>query len=173
MLLTLILVGINLGVYLYLGGGLKLADTSTMTLSLYNLNQGEYYRIVTNLFYHFDFAHLGYNMLFLLIFGSRCEEIFGKVRFLIIYFSSGIFSSLSILLYPPGSVIGGASGAIFGLLGAVLIAQRKFYAHGYVTSLLYALLFFLIAATTGFLAHMLGLIVGFVLGYIFTYEKEE
>ncbi len=173
MLITLILVGINIAVYLYMGGGLKLADTSTLTLSLPNLQNGEYYRLITNFFYHFDFSHLGYNMIFLIIFGSKCEEIFGKVKFLIIYFTSGILSSLSILLYPPGSVIGGASGAIFGLLGAVLIAQRKLYAHGSITSVLYALLFFIIAATTGFVAHMLGLIIGFALGYIFTYGQEE
>ena len=107
-------------------------------------------------------------MVFLTIFGIRCEKIFGSRKFLLIYFISGIFSSLSIFLYPQGSVLAGASGAIFGILGSVLIAQRTLYAHGFATSLLYGMVFFIIAVTTGFMAHLLGLIMGFVLGYVLT-----
>ncbi len=176
MIATLSIIFLNVMIYFYFAlrapSPFSVAEFSQlMGLSLQSLKAGDFSRLVTSLFFHFDLPHLGYNMLFLLIFGSRCEEIFGTRRFLVIYFASGFFSSLSIFFYPEGSVLAGASGAIFGLLGSVLIAQRSEYAHGFATSLLYGIIFFLIAVATGFMAHLLGLVMGFVLGYVFTYGE--
>ena len=178
MLATIVLVLANIAVYALFAARapspLTVGEFSpAMALTLNALKEGEMSRLVTSLFFHFDLPHLGYNMIFLLIFGGRCEEIFGARRFLLIYFTSGIFSSLSIFFYPPGSQLAGASGAIFGLLGSVLIAQRGRYAHGFATSLLYGALFFIIAVTTGFMAHLLGLVMGFVLGYVLTRAEES
>ncbi len=178
MFATIVIVLINIIIYIFFAAKapspLTISEFSpAMALTLETLKEGELSRLITNFFFHFDLPHLGYNMLFLLIFGSRCEEIFGTRRFLLIYFVSGIFSSLSIFFYPPGSSLAGASGAIFGLLGSVLVAQRTLYAHGFATSLLYGMVFFIIAVTTGFMAHLLGLIMGFVLGYVFTYGEES
>ncbi len=178
MLVTFAIVFINIGVYLFFAAHASSPLTveefsSSMALTVDALERGEFSRLITNLFFHFDFPHLGYNMVFLTIFGIRCEKIFGSRKFLLIYFISGIFSSLSIFLYPQGSVLAGASGAIFGILGSILVAQRTLYAHGFATSLLYGMVFFIIAVTTGFMAHLLGLIMGFVLGYVLTYGEGQ
>jgi len=177
MIATLALVVANVAVYTYFAlqapSPLDIGMFSaSMGVSLPALEGGGVHRLITNLFFHFDFPHLGYNMLFLLIFGARCEKVLGQEKFLLVFFASGILSSLSVFLYPPGSTLAGSSGAIFGVLGSVLVAQRNLYSHGFLTSLLLGALFFVIAVTTGFLSHLFGLIMGFMLGYLFTYQEE-
>jgi rhomboid protease GluP len=145
-------------------------------LSREGLWSGQYWRLLTSLFFHFDIAHLGYNMIFLALFGPKGEELYGSRRFLVIYIASGLFASLAFLLYPPGSVSAGASGAIFGVLGANLVALRGKYPHGIRNAILYGFLFFIFAKSTGFAAHLGGLVFGFVVGYVITrdwYPEEE
>lgn len=145
-------------------------------ISREGLWSGQYWRLLTSLFFHFDIAHLGYNMIFLALFGPKGEELYGSRRFLGIYIFSGLFASLSFLLYPPGSVSAGASGAIFGILGANLVALRGKYPHGARNAVLYGFLFFILAKSTGFAAHLGGLVFGFVVGYALTrdwYPEEE
>lgn len=180
MKLTGALIFLNIGFYAVLGylssNALVIEDAYTLK---YGLNKeaflrGAYWQIFTSLFVHFDFAHLGYNMVFLAIFGARAEEIYGK-KFLPIYLAGGLFASLTMLAYPPETVSAGASGAIFGVLGANLVAQRNLYSKGVFTSLMYGFIFFILAATTGFLAHLLGLVFGFMIGYGLTWNwyREE
>jgi rhomboid protease GluP len=138
--------------------------------------RGRYWQVLTNMFVHFDFPHLGYNMVFLTFFGSKSEEVFGRARTFYFYLLFGAVTTLVAFIYPLGTVSAGASGAIFGLLGADLIANRGVYPSGIWTSLLYGAVFFFFAAATGFLAHLVGLIVGFVAGYWTTrdwYVEEE
>ena len=127
---------------------------------------GAYWQIFTSMFMHFDFPHLGYNMIFLAIFGYKAEEIFGK-RFLFIYLTCGLLASLPAFLYPL-TVSAGSSGCVFGILGANLAAQRALYPRGIWTSILYGFIFFILAAAAGFLAHFLGLVFGFLIGYWIT-----
>lgn len=90
----------------------------------YMLENGEYYRLFTSLFLHFGFTHLLNNMVTLVIMGRYVEPLVGKVRFLIIYFISGLGGNLlsgGIELITKDYVVSaGASGAIFGLTGALL-----------------------------------------------------
>jgi membrane associated rhomboid family serine protease len=170
MKLTAALMSLNIAFY----AALAYASSSALRIDeayilKYGLNKeaflaGAYWQIFTSLFLHFDFPHLGYNMVFLAIFGSRAEEIYGK-KFLPIYLACGLLAALAMLAYPPRAVSAGASGAIFGVLGANLIAQRNLYPRGVYTSLLYGFIFFMLAAATGFLAHLLGLVFGFIIGY--------
>ncbi len=129
------------------------------------------------MFAHFDISHLGYNMVFLLIFGARAEEIYGGKILAALYLVCGAFASLiSVLVHPLGTISAGASGAIFGILGAVLVAQRNIYPSGLKTSLIYGFVFFALAAATGFLAHLVGLVLGFLVGYSITrdwYPEDE
>lgn len=82
---------------------------------------GEYYRIFTAMFLHGGFLHIFSNMYVLLLLGRTLEKTVGSLKFAIIYFLSGIGSSiLVILLASPTSVTIGASGAIFGVIGALL-----------------------------------------------------
>ena len=83
----------------------------------------EYYRLFTCMFIHSGISHLANNMLFLLIIGDNLERAVGKVRYLIIYFAAGIIGSLCSYWYALDSAVYirsvGASGAIFGITGAL------------------------------------------------------
>lgn len=87
-------------------------------------NAGEYWRMLTSMFIHFDMQHLGENMLVLILTGRILERVMGKGRYLIIYFVSGLVSSFAslqfTLQFEPYSVSAGASGAICGVLGGIL-----------------------------------------------------
>lgn len=88
------------------------------------LIQREYYRIVTSMFLHWDVNHLFGNMIILFYLGETVEKYFGHIRFGILYFISGICGNLLSMgfeLYTGSfSVSAGASGAIFGVIGALL-----------------------------------------------------
>lgn len=88
------------------------------------IEDGEYYRLFTCMFMHFSFDHLTSNMLALGLLGKYIEPLIGKVRFLTIYLLSGLVGNLASLFveyYSHDYAIGaGASGATFGLTGALL-----------------------------------------------------
>ncbi len=137
---------------------------------------GAYWQVLTNMFTHFDIPHLGYNMVFLLFFSAKSEELFGRKLTLLFYLGFGFATTATAFFYPLGTVSAGASGAVFGLLGADLAAQRGLYPRGIWTSLLYGSIFFVFAAATGFLAHLVGLVIGFSSGYLVSrdwYPEEE
>nr|WP_054752968.1 rhomboid family intramembrane serine protease [Piscibacillus salipiscarius] len=81
--------------------------------------QGEYWRIITSMFLHIGLIHLLMNMIALYYLGEVTEKIYGTKRFLVIYFIAGIFGSIASFA-TNDSVSAGASGAIFGLFGALL-----------------------------------------------------
>ena len=85
----------------------------------------EYYRLLTCMFMHFGFAHLLNNMIALLLLGNEAEKFYGKTKFFVIYMISGLFGSLISSLYyqyTNGLVISaGASGAIYGIIGALIV----------------------------------------------------
>jgi len=84
----------------------------------------QYYRLVLAGFLHWDFLHIGMNMLVLYFVGRLLEPAVGRVRFVAIYFVGLFAGSLGALLLSPDSATAGASGAIFGLLGAAFIELR-------------------------------------------------
>ena len=87
---------------------------------------GQYYRLFTSMFMHIDIIHIVCNMYALYVLGPQAESFFGKFKFTVIYLLSGISASLlSILLNQNGFTLG-ASGAIFGLLGALLYFGYNF-----------------------------------------------
>ena len=85
----------------------------------------EYWRLFTAMFMHFGIAHLLSNMLYLVLVGYRIETTQGHVRFLLLYLLSGLIASLvSVLFYwftKADAVCAGASGAVYGLIGAMLV----------------------------------------------------
>lgn len=85
---------------------------------------GEWYRLVTSAFLHAGLIHLGFNMFLLLILGRLLEPSLGTPRFLALYFASLLAGSFGALLVEPNAVTVGASGAVFGLAGAVFIIAR-------------------------------------------------
>jgi rhomboid protease GluP len=97
------------------------ADVPTLVLfgakENHAIVQGEYWRLLTPLFLHIGLIHLLFNQFALSIFGRELERLFGTVRFAVIYFVAGMFGSLASFLFNP-VVSAGASGAIFGIIGA-------------------------------------------------------
>ena len=85
---------------------------------------GEWWRIITAGFLHAGLLHLAFNMYFLYFLGTLMEPEIGKLRFAAIYFVSLIGGSLGAVLLTPNSYTVGASGAVFGLMGAAIIAMR-------------------------------------------------
>jgi membrane associated rhomboid family serine protease len=130
---TKALIGINVAVYvaeLATGGGVN-GTGSTIYLkgALFGplLEQGEWWRLVTAAFLHYGPIHLLLNMVALYWFGSLLEERIGSGRYLLLYLVSGISGSAGALLWPGGFLTPtvGASGAIFGILGAGLVLERQ------------------------------------------------
>jgi rhomboid protease GluP len=175
---TYILIAANVAVYVatsFIGGdAIVTSDSVLYHFGQYNpkVFQGEIWRLFTAMFIHADIAHIAGNMLFLLIFGLRAEEMFDIKEYMSIYLLSGLaggFLSLLLgpLLFGPDLLSVGASGAIFGVLGATIIYARRAIGQSIVTALLYA--FFLFAINTGpsvnYLAHLGGLVIGLLMGY--------
>jgi membrane associated rhomboid family serine protease len=85
----------------------------------------QYYRLLTSGFLHWDILHVGSNMLVLYFVGRMLEPAIGRVRFVSIYFVGLFAGSLGALVADPNVATVGASGAVFGLLGAAYIELRK------------------------------------------------
>ena len=113
---------IILFILMELSGG----STNSQTLLKYGANldvlvkNGEYYRLFTCIFLHIGIMHLLCNMYSLYIIGREVENLFGKIKYIIIFILSGIFGSIMSLTFTHNTISAGASGAIFGLLGALL-----------------------------------------------------
>jgi rhomboid protease GluP len=129
--------------------------------------QGWYWQLFTAMFVHVNIVHLVGNMLFLFIFGIRAEEMFDIKEYVMIYFLSGLAGNLLTLLFGPDMVSAGASGAIFGIFGAVTVYVRRSVGQSILGALTYA--FFLLVISVGIevniLAHLGGLAVGLLIGY--------
>jgi membrane associated rhomboid family serine protease len=128
-LVTKSLIAINVGIYLvtvtqgagYNAPGGELFDK--MFLFGPYVAQGDWWRLITAAFLHASIVHLGFNMLALWWFGAPVEEYLGRARFIGLYLVSGLAGSAGALVLTPHSVTVGASGAIFGILGAMLILE--------------------------------------------------
>jgi len=90
------------------------------------VSTGQWYRLITVVLVHASLLHIASNMYSLWMFGNLIETIFGKVRYAIIFVFSGITASTaSVFLGPHNAYSVGASGAIFGLLGALLVVGKR------------------------------------------------
>lgn len=178
-----IFLGINLIMFyiLELNGG----STSPATLiefgAKYNpaIIEGEWWRIVTSMFLHVGFLHLFMNMLALFYLGTAVERIYGSTRFLIIYFMAGIAGGVASFVLNT-HVAAGASGAIFGLFGALLyfgLNHKKLFFRTMGWNLLFIIAINIFIGITipqidnG--AHMGGLIGGFLASGIVSLPKNN
>ena len=86
----------------------------------------EYYRLVSAMFLHASILHIGFNMLVLWLLGPQIESVLGHVRFAVLYLVAGIGGSIASFWFSAPYISGiGASGAIFGLMGAYLVVGRR------------------------------------------------
>lgn len=131
--------------------------------------EGFYWQVFTAMFVHFDITHILFNMFALVYFGILDEGTYSKKQYLTIYFGSGLVgNAASLFLIPLNTPTGGASGAIFGLIGAYVATERK--GAGLVIAAAYASLIFLDSAGPGVnvFAHLFGVATGLGLGFVFS-----
>ena len=86
---------------------------------------GDWWRLITSAFLHASILHIAFNMYFLWFVGSAVEQALGRGRFLALYVVSALAGSAGALVWTPNAPTVGASGALFGLLGAALILERQ------------------------------------------------
>ena len=144
----------------------------------------QYYRIITSVFLHFGIQHLMNNMVMLGALGWNLEREIGKIRFLVIYFVSGIAGNIVSmylnLIHDEQVISAGASGAIFGLMGAlvyVVIANRgrlgRLSGRGMMILVFLSLYFGLTSRGVDNWAHIGGLVSGFILALILYRRKRS
>lgn len=175
-IITYLLIAVNVIIFMlmYIFGK---GSYDTNTLIRFGANyipytkSGDYYRIITSAFLHIGEFHLLFNMYALYIIGREIEQFYGRIKYILIYFFSAIMGSLfTLTLSAENTVAAGASGAIFGLFGAML--YFGFTYRGYIgktiinQTLPVVLINLFIGLTTpgiGNAAHIGGLIGGYML----------
>ena len=177
---TYSLIGITLAVYLLqLVPGLAVTDR-LLYAGVYSIpGNFEPWRMLTSVFVHSTglIFHVLLNMYTLWIFGQLLEGILGRWRFLSLYLISGLAGSVGVLwLGDPRTGVVGASGAIFGLLGAFLVIQRRL--GGSATQLLILLginlvIGFIPGFNIAWQAHLGGLLAGALVGFIFVETRKR
>ena len=134
-IVTYIIIALCIIMFIASGGGYSLER-----LILFGANYGEFvkngeiYRLVACMFLHSGIIHLGLNMYSLFIVGPRIEDFFGKKKFILIYLLSGISASLLSIGLNNNIVSIGASGAIFGLFGALIYFANNY--RGYIGAII-------------------------------------
>jgi membrane associated rhomboid family serine protease len=138
---------------------------------------GEWWRLFTSLFIHFGILHIVLNMLALAIFGPLVERLYGSVTYLLIYLFAGMAGGLASVSWHPGINSAGASGAIFGILGALLAAPLRAgdtfptdivrsIRHWFVVFLGWSLYAGFKYKGIDYAAHLGGLVSGFIIGLV-------
>jgi membrane associated rhomboid family serine protease len=138
---------------------------------------GQYWRFVTPIFLHANILHIALNMLNLLVLGVFVERIFGHLRFLLLYLVTGVISIVASFYFAPQEISVGASGAIFGLVGAYslfVFMHRKAFRRGGIPALSWLVLIIGINLGIGLIipnvdnyAHIGGFLSGCILGWFF------
>lgn len=124
-LLVKVIIGLNVFVYL-LQQNDPLLTARFGSFPVLVAFRSEYHRLLTAAFLHANLFHLMFNMGALLIFGSQVETLVGRARFAVIYLMAAVGGSVcSMVFQPPISLGVGASGALFGILGAYLAVARS------------------------------------------------
>jgi membrane associated rhomboid family serine protease len=130
-IVTTTLIAINVGIYLLeLAQGAPISGSSGSiydwgVLNAREVAQGDWYRLLSAAFLHYGPVHLGLNMLALWWIGRPLEDYLGPVRYLLLYLVSGLAGSAGALVVTPDANTVGASGAIFGILGAAIVLERQ------------------------------------------------
>ncbi len=151
---------------------------------LFVLNQLSFeqpYRFITAIFLHGSVTHMVYNLFALILFGLLLEKFIGSRKFLIIFFVSGIIANLIAVNFYNSSL--GASGAIFGIIGALTIIKPKIpiFAFGLPMPLFLAAIFWALGdlwgvfnpSGTGNIAHLAGLAIGLIAGFLFRIQDND
>lgn len=184
-LITKILIGINLAVFIAVQVvGSPLADDLALVgrwpPAPYPMTQGvadgEWYRLLTSVFLHQAFWHIGFNMLSLWWIGAPLEAALGRARYIALYLLSGLAgSALTYLVAPPNQASLGASGAVFGLLGATAVLMRRLNYDMRPIIVLLVINLFITFSFSGIAwqAHIGGLVAGIIIAVAMIHAPRE
>jgi membrane associated rhomboid family serine protease len=182
MTVTLTLIGINFAVFIAtVASGVNLISGGTSSLFDHlalipaAVGAGQWYRMFTAAFLHFEIFHIGFNMWALYIVGPPLEAALGRLRFIVLYLLAGIGGSLlSVAFGPLGETAAGASGAIFGLFGALYIvaAHRKLPTQGIAFVIIANLVFTFTVPNIDWRGHLGGMVTGAVVALIYAYAPQ-
>ena len=176
--LTYALLVVNAAVFglAHLAGGTQDPDVLLDFGAMFGpyVSEGEYWRLFTAMFLHSGYVHLAFNVLGLFIFGQTVERAYGHARFFLVYFLAGLAGGVTSYLFNSIAIAAGASGAIFGIVGALaaffLLQRKTFGKHAQnnliAVAIIVAINIFIGLSIPGIdnWAHAGGLVAGFVLG---------
>ena len=190
-LTSMVLIGINVAVWLAIlvSGAtssplvrqLALRPTSTFRGVVYpgvpSVAEGDVWQLLTSMFAHVEVWHIGFNMLALYVLGPGLEAAIGRTRFLLLYLISGLAGSATVMWFSdPLSLTLGASGAIFGLMGALLVVALK--VGGDVRSIvgwiaINFVITFVFGSFISWQGHVGGFVAGVLIGAAIVYAPRE
>jgi membrane associated rhomboid family serine protease len=134
-LITYALIAVNIGFYIWtvIADQTPIAGPGTWGRGTWDLAlakpflelDNQWFRLVSSGFLHFSILHIAMNMLLLFQLGQMLEPVMGRLRFAMIYFAAMLAGSAGVLLVSPDSLTGGASGAVFGLMAAAVVALHQ------------------------------------------------
>jgi rhomboid protease GluP len=182
--LTPVLMAANIAVFVFMVvKGVNPIEPTIEQLLVWGANfgpltlSGQYWRLLSCAFIHIGIVHLALNMWVLYSIGSLVERLFGNVHFILVYLATGLLASMTSLVWNPETVSAGASGAIFGVYGA--LAAALFKQRGEIPPLI---LRSIRSSTVGFVAynviygfmnpgidnaaHVGGLVSGLIVGFV-------
>jgi rhomboid protease GluP len=176
--LTYALIGINIAVYLFFniytilhGQNYESMLTDFGAKDNLKILAGEYWRLISPIFLHANLLHLLVNCYSLFILGNLVERIYGHVKYAALYFMAGIFGSIASFIFSIQPSVG-ASGAIFGLLGALVYYGveepkifKKYFGYSVVTTIIINIFITFSIPGIDYSAHLGGLVGGFLTAY--------
>jgi membrane associated rhomboid family serine protease len=160
----------------YFAGGVFPAPPGAGGIATVGVAHGEWWRLISAAFLHYGPFHLAINMYSLFFAGTLLEHVIGRWRFALLYLGSGIAGSAGAILISPDSVTVGASGAIFGILGALFVLERRgsIMTGGQVAGLIVLNLIFTFAVSNISVGgHIGGLIGGVVLMWLLVHTRRS
>ena len=181
--LTYALIAINVAIFVAgIGAGLQTRDNVLFDYGLISqtpsglpigVAAGEWYRLVTSGFLHFNIIHVAFNMLALYQLGMLLEPAFGRLRLAIVYCTCLLTGSMVVTLVSPDHLTIGASGAVFGLMGFAFMAMRARGIDPFSTGLggtivINLIITFTLSSYISVGGHGGGLAGGFLCGWIMT-----
>jgi len=177
---TMAFMAINIGVFVWM----VIADSSAASANITKAHadlglfspslkfNDEWYRLVTSAFVHFGFIHLAFNMFALYQLGQLLERAVPHLQFALLYFASLLGGSLGVLLIDGNkpSLTAGASGAVFGLLGAAAVGLHRrginIFSTGIGTALMLNLFITFTISGISIGGHLGGLVAGAICGFV-------
>lgn len=141
------------------------------------VQDGQYYRLITSGFLHVNLLHIAFNLYLLWILGQMLEPALGSLRFAALYFTSLLWGSFGALVLQPDALTVGASGAIFGLMGAAAVELRARGVNPFKTDIglliLVNLVFSFVISNVSVGGHIGGLIGGVLVGLVYDFADRR